>query len=970
MRVTDPAGQDWQVQRGTTVATIRAAWGCARLYCGITLLTDDHPAGVTPLLDGAALTTTRGPVTAPPVGPHLAVVRGPDAGGVHPAGEPVTIGSHPAADLCIDDPTVSRRHARLQPGPPPRLLDLGSTNGIGTRWRRVRPWPAGTPVTLGHTWIELRGTPAETSDTPSQGSGFPWPAIVGSLISGIIIAVITGRWYLALIGLAFPLSLLVTRWVRKARASHAAPETPPLPSGAVAIRGEKALVRAYARALMIDRAARLPDWDEDWVRWLPAQDNERVILLGPGAEAPSWCTTTVDVWATRTRESSPDGTAERPALAMSTVTAEAAARRIAGMQSGQTLPESMRWSQLTPLDHRHVPGKPRTLTIALGTALDGDMVLDLDAHGPHILVAGTTGSGKSVLLETVVAGLAYALSPDDLVIAIMDFKGGAGLGSCMTLPHIAATVTDLDEAQAQRALKGLAREVADRKRLLAHHGYASLSDWERHGDAPPRLLVVIDEYQEISLRMRDFLPDLARIAAQGRSLGLHLILATQRPSGAVTPEVRANIGSAIALRVNSEAESRDILGTPQAAELPRSAAGRALISGPDGLTEFQTALPAAGETPPLRRVGEPDDPGVALAQLARERWQDSARATPLWCPPLPRQLDPTPRASGYHCGLRDVPHERRQEDIVWHPHDGSLMVIGPARSGKTSILRALATQATGHGHTAVWLPEEARLAARTITVAAARPDVLLLVDGVDTALARLAKVDDGAAQEALTDRLALGLPTAMSGAPSTPMRISTHTAVIAVTTGTDRQHASTWGVPREDTSDLEASSHPARAWVKDGSGHGPAQLVTAATTPHTALVAALPASPPEDVWAVGGDDCHEVPCPATATVVGPDGPMRRAIVASIGDGAQTADIATMVTTRDTIILSAPRARDVRTLARAAGGGLVDPVPVPGRAVVIQHDHACAIQLGLPVVGHLLDGISGDSRSGDHSQSDR
>ncbi|WP_062076790.1 FtsK/SpoIIIE domain-containing protein [Demequina globuliformis] len=974
MRVTDPHGHDWEVEPGTPIAELCAAWSVARLWCGDVALTDDHPTGVPPVLEGAALTLRPGPLTATPLGARVEVVRGADAGAIASLHAPVTVGSGAEATLRVADPTVSRLHARLEPGVPPRLTDLGSTNGIGTRVRKVRRWPQNGAVRLGNSWLAVSGAPSEEPVDHSRRMAVPWPALVGGLASGAVIAVITGRWYLALIGLALPAAMMLTRLVQRARAARPGEDVPALPSGPLAIRGPREAAAGYARAVMLDRGSRLPGWNEPWMRWLPDTAAEDVVVLRPGETAPSWCTTVVDVTATGCREAGPHGAVDTPPLMVNEDRADAAARRAAGERGRDELPSEVRWAQVAgaALDPAaHAAGSPRSMQVALGQSATGPVVIDLDHHGPHLLVAGTTGSGKSVLLETLVAGLAHAHAPADLHLALMDFKGGAGLRTCLHLPHVAATVTDLDEEQARRALAGLAQEVASRKHTLAAHGHSSLADWERAGGAPARLLVVIDEYQEITLRMRTFVPELARIAAQGRSLGLHLVLATQRPSGAVTPEVRANIGSTIALRVASETESRDLIGSSAAGSLPRNSPGRAILSGPEGETTFQTAAPLASAAARIRRCDDHGSPGQSLPAAVAARWQTHEPATPLWQPPLPSQVRIQPDGERIVIALRDDPARRVQDHVTWTPEDGALVIVGAARTGRTSALRAIAQQSHVAGRVPVWLPAHPRLAARTLALAASRPEVLLLIDRADAALPRLSHVDDGQAHEALMDRLSLGLPTAIAGTPSLPSRLHPRAAVVAVLEGTDPQQGALWGVPRGGLSTPGGGPRPGRAWVTDASGAGTAQLASAPASIECRgrdLVTDLPATVATGVWAIGGDRPRERDRPTTATLVGPDGPLRQAIANSIGTGATTVDVAALAPHSGLVILTEPRSRDVRMVARGATGGLVDDAAPAGRIVMIDDGNACAAQLGVDVVGHLLDRVH-DHRSTGHDSRD-
>ena len=177
--------------------------------------------------------------------------------------------------------------------------------------------------------------------------------------------------------------------------------------------------------------------------------------------------------------------------------------------------------------------------------------IDFVADGPHGLVGGTTGSGKSELLRTLVAGLAASVDPDHLTFVLIDFKGGSAFDECARLPHTVGMVTDLDEHLAERALRCLEAELRHRERALREPGAVDLPDYLRKGlpEPLPRLLVIIDEFATLKAELPDFVDALVGVAQRGRSLGVHLVLATQRPPGAVSDNIRANTNLRIALRV-------------------------------------------------------------------------------------------------------------------------------------------------------------------------------------------------------------------------------------------------------------------------------------------------------------------------------------------------------------------------------------------------------------------------------------
>ncbi len=269
---------------------------------------------------------------------------------------------------------------------------------------------------------------------------------------------------------------------------------------------------------------------------------------------------------------------------------------------------------------------PRPPVAPVGLTPRGVLAIDLLRDGPHVLVGGTTGSGKSEFLRTLVTSLAVRCPPEDLTFVLVDFKGGSAFGSCARLPHVVGVVTDLDEHLVDRALRSLGSELRRRERVFAGAGARDLEDFQRRRapdtEPVPRLVVVIDELRALVDELPDFVSGLVRLAALGRSLGVHLVLATQRPAGAVTAEVQANVNLRIAFRVRDRADSIDVIDDPGAASLPSDVPGRAMVRGGDGgVLTFQAAslshsTAAAGPWLRVRRSREHSTSGHPQATTA------------------------------------------------------------------------------------------------------------------------------------------------------------------------------------------------------------------------------------------------------------------------------------------------------------------------------------------------------------------
>ncbi|MFI1380147.1 FtsK/SpoIIIE domain-containing protein [Embleya sp. NPDC020886] len=244
--------------------------------------------------------------------------------------------------------------------------------------------------------------------------------------------------------------------------------------------------------------------------------------------------------------------------------------------------------------------RPASTSFVLGSGYEGVLRLDLVRDGPHGLIGGTTGSGKSELLQTMIASLAAVNRPDELTFVLVDYKGGSAFRECAELPHTLGMITDLDGHLVKRALASLDAELRRRETVLNeveakdHTEYRIKRSRDPRLPPLPRLLLVIDEFATLVRELPDFVPGLISLAQRGRSLGLHLLLATQRPGGSVSNEIKANTNLRMALRVTDRSESQDIIDGVEAAGISPNNPGRALVRRGEGApTPFQTAFVGA-----------------------------------------------------------------------------------------------------------------------------------------------------------------------------------------------------------------------------------------------------------------------------------------------------------------------------------------------------------------------------------------
>jgi S-DNA-T family DNA segregation ATPase FtsK/SpoIIIE len=439
----------------------------------------------------------------------------------------------------------------------------------------------------------------------------------------------------------------------------------------------------------------------------------------------------------RTLDCTPDGLALNDAIVC--------ARRIASLGVRAVGSRSLGWadllgigdpSELDPVRTWQPRLGARRLRVPVGVAADGATVeLDLKeaAHGgmgPHGLCVGATGSGKSELLRTLALGLVATHSPDALNLALVDFKGGATFRGFEQMRHVAAVITNLaDEAHlVARMRDALAGEMTRRQELLRAAGnFASITDYEHARTtgvalAPlPTLLIVVDEFSELLTQQPDLAELFVAIGRVGRSLGMHLLLASQRLDEGRLRGLESHLSYRIALKTFSAAESRAVLGTPDAYELPNRP-GMAFLKTADGnLVGFRAAHvaapPATPSVPPRSECdGAPalftaaagpveTAPAPATSRSLLDVVVDrlstqGRRAHPIWSPPLTTSPDlgellvavPAADTLTVPIGVVDRPFEQRRDTLVvdLDGAGGNVAVVGGPRSGKSTALCTLA----------------------------------------------------------------------------------------------------------------------------------------------------------------------------------------------------------------------------------------------------------------------------------------
>lgn len=404
------------------------------------------------------------------------------------------------------------------------------------------------------------------------------------------------------------------------------------------------------------------------------------------------------------------------------------------IQHPQELDAQARWN-------KHEAHK--SLAVPLGVREQDNYVelnLHEKAHGPHGLVAGTTGSGKSEIVQSYILSLATNFHPYEVGFLLIDYKGGGMANLFQKLPHLLGTITNLDGAESHRAMVSIKSELARRQRVFNEYGvnhingYHKLYKIGKVKEPIPHLFLISDEFAELKKEQPEFMKELVSTARIGRSLGIHLILATQKPSGVVDDQIWTNSKFKLCLKVQNEADSREMLKTPDAASIVQP--GRAYLQvGNNEIYElFQSAYSGAsystdetGEEKIDKRVYLVNDIGqgqlinqdlggsLASNQIKKtqldvvvEYLAETFDRTGLpevrkpWLPPLQEimvspVLQNIKDSAEYKditlnvtVGVRDIPEEQKQEEYkIDFLRNGHVILFASTGYGKTVFLETL-----------------------------------------------------------------------------------------------------------------------------------------------------------------------------------------------------------------------------------------------------------------------------------------
>ena len=369
----------------------------------------------------------------------------------------------------------------------------------------------------------------------------------------------------------------------------------------------------------------------------------------------------------------------------------------------------------------------------MGVKSGGEVVsLDLHEkyHGPHGLVAGTTGSGKSEIMQSYILSMATLFHPYEVGFIIIDFKGGGMVNQFRDLPHLNGAITNIDDGEINRSLSSIKAELKKRQRLFAEYDVNHIDDYIRlykEGKAKtplPHLILIVDEFAELKSEQPEFMKELISTARIGRSLGVHLILATQKPSGVVNDQIWSNSKFKLCLKVQNKSDSNEVLKSPLAAEIREPGRAYLQVGNNEIFQLFQSAYSGApipnstienqkffqisrvnlygGREVIFEQKRETDEKNItqldALVDYIREYCEKKQiQRLPNICLPaleekLPYGLLKYQREGSdirVPVGMYDDPENQWQDVKDVNFTQGHIMVIGSSQFGKTNLLQTL-----------------------------------------------------------------------------------------------------------------------------------------------------------------------------------------------------------------------------------------------------------------------------------------
>lgn len=374
-----------------------------------------------------------------------------------------------------------------------------------------------------------------------------------------------------------------------------------------------------------------------------------------------------------------------------------------------------------------------TMAAPLGVK-SGDEIVYLDLHekyhGPHGLVAGTTGSGKSEILQSYILSMATLFHPYEVGFIIIDFKGGGMVNQFRNLPHLNGAITNIDGKEINRSLSSIKAELRKRQRLFAEYEVNHINDYIRlykqgkTAQPLPHLILIVDEFAELKSDQPEFMKELISAARIGRSLGVHLILATQKPSGVVNDQIWSNSKFKLCLKVQNQSDSNEVLKSPLAAEIREPGRAYLQVGNNEIFQLFQSAYSGApvpngamGETKkfkvakvgldgrrevvyeqkPKEEKGGDTQLDAIVEYVAEQCKQMKIEKLPDIClPPLPEilpySLEAYESQSTDICvpiGLYDDPDNQQQVYTGINLTQSHLFILGSAQYGKTNLLQTI-----------------------------------------------------------------------------------------------------------------------------------------------------------------------------------------------------------------------------------------------------------------------------------------